>query len=334
MAHRSAGGVRARRARRRAGHAVSHGRLRRLSATSCRRAPTAARTSSSWPRSWPAGVRPPHNDDQRGMYERLLSATPGLDGEDDRQPLQGRELRRRARRPGPHLLPARGLTIVRDRGFGVPHIYGATRAAAMFGARLRRRRGPAVLHRRAAPRRPRAARARSPAARPATARMDEEQWRRALHRGRPGAPGRPARRALRRRGPQAAGATPSSYVAGVNAYIDEAQARPHEDARRVRRDRPAARPRPVEGHRHHRHRARWSAGSSARAAARSSRRWQLRRAFVARFGARRGPNAVARLGRARGPRRADDRALASASPTRRRRASRRAARSRSPTRAR
>ena len=41
------------------------------------------------------------------------------------------------------------MTIVRDSGFGVPHVYGKTRAGHDVRARLRGRRGPAVHHGRA-----------------------------------------------------------------------------------------------------------------------------------------------------------------------------------------
>jgi acyl-homoserine lactone acylase PvdQ len=81
------------------------------------------------------GARPPHNEDQRGMYARLLSAVPGVTpqtlgllykdssfgvapGDQDR-----------AYDPGQR----EGLTITRDSSFGVPHVYATTRSAAMFG---------------------------------------------------------------------------------------------------------------------------------------------------------------------------------------------------------
>ena len=70
--------------------------------------------------------------------------------------------------------PRADVTIVRDKGFGVPHVYGTTRDGAMFGARLRGRRGPPVLHGRAAPRRPR--RAVELRRRRRTQAMDAEQW--------------------------------------------------------------------------------------------------------------------------------------------------------------
>src|SRR4051812_13206464 len=79
------------------------------------------------------GTRPPHNDDQLGMYNDLLTA---------RRPLDQGSLERlfKDARFG---VPAGGaertysprgdVTIVRDAGFGVPHIYASTRAGALFG---------------------------------------------------------------------------------------------------------------------------------------------------------------------------------------------------------
>jgi acyl-homoserine lactone acylase PvdQ len=80
-----------------------------------------------------SGARPPHNNDQLGMYSSLTTAAPGI-----REPqipsffkdatfgvpsgdVAGTES------------PAPGVTIERDKRFGVPHIYGTTRAALMFG---------------------------------------------------------------------------------------------------------------------------------------------------------------------------------------------------------
>jgi acyl-homoserine lactone acylase PvdQ len=80
------------------------------------------------------GKRPPHFDDQLQKYVNLLYASPRL---------------RRAQlasyykdatfgvRPGAvesTVKPRPGVTIVRDRGFGVPHVYGKTRGDVVFGA--------------------------------------------------------------------------------------------------------------------------------------------------------------------------------------------------------
>ncbi len=79
------------------------------------------------------GARPRHNDDQREMYARLARTTPGVGREDLNRLFKDASF---GVIPGDEertYSPTEGLTIVRDRGFGVPHVYGETRAAAMFG---------------------------------------------------------------------------------------------------------------------------------------------------------------------------------------------------------
>jgi acyl-homoserine lactone acylase PvdQ len=83
------------------------------------------------------GTIPEHCDDQRLMYQNLIHATPGLQASeiDDYYKdgsfgvMQGDV--ERTYRPDPANHP--GLTIIRDAGYGVPHIYGATRSDVMFG---------------------------------------------------------------------------------------------------------------------------------------------------------------------------------------------------------
>jgi acyl-homoserine lactone acylase PvdQ len=81
---------------------------------------------------------PEHYDDQREMYGDLVFATPGLsaaaidqyfkDGSFGVKPADvGRSYQ-----PDPVNHP--GLTVIRDAGFGVPHVYGTTRSDVMFGA--------------------------------------------------------------------------------------------------------------------------------------------------------------------------------------------------------
>ncbi len=79
-----------------------------------------------------AGTYPPHVKDQLDMYGNLVYAVPGLtEGqlldfykdasfgvpEDDIDRVYS---------------PTAGVTVVRDRSFGVPHIFGTTRYATMF----------------------------------------------------------------------------------------------------------------------------------------------------------------------------------------------------------
>ena len=79
------------------------------------------------------GARPPHDSDQLQMYEDLVYATPGL------TEAQLTDFYKDATfgvEPGNverSYSPRNDVTIVRDQ-FGVPRIYGETRAGAMFGA--------------------------------------------------------------------------------------------------------------------------------------------------------------------------------------------------------
>lgn len=91
------------------------------------------------------GARPPHNNDQFGMYNDLVYATPGLQASqiDDyfkdasfgvKQGDVERSYTPQCALPtAPDSNACEQLRIVRDRGFGVPHLYGSTRAGAMFG---------------------------------------------------------------------------------------------------------------------------------------------------------------------------------------------------------
>jgi hypothetical protein len=79
------------------------------------------------------GARPPHDSDQLQMYEDLVYATPGLKksqlGDYYKDATFGVEPQNVERTYSPR----DDVTIVRDQ-FGVPRIYGSTRAGAMFGA--------------------------------------------------------------------------------------------------------------------------------------------------------------------------------------------------------
>jgi acyl-homoserine lactone acylase PvdQ len=80
------------------------------------------------------GARPPHDGDQLAPYTDLISASPTLDParlegffKDATFGVEDGEVE--------HTYSPRGdVTIQRDRGFGVPHIYGSSRDGAMFGA--------------------------------------------------------------------------------------------------------------------------------------------------------------------------------------------------------
>jgi hypothetical protein len=79
------------------------------------------------------GARPRHNDDQLRMYADLVYEAPGLVA--DRLPEFFKDASFGVR-PGDverRYSPRDDVTIVRDAGFGVPHVYGRTRDGAMFG---------------------------------------------------------------------------------------------------------------------------------------------------------------------------------------------------------
>ena len=98
------------------------------------------------------------------MYANLLYAAPGLK-RSDRQLLQGRDLRGEARRRREAPSSPRGdVTIVRDQLRRAAHLRRRPAPGAMFGAGLRGRRGPPLLHRRPAARRACASSRRSRAA--------------------------------------------------------------------------------------------------------------------------------------------------------------------------
>ena len=68
------------------------------------------------------------------MYGNLVYATPGLSAADIpnyfKDATFGVQPDEAERTYSP---PARDVTIVRDENFGVPHVYGKTRAGTMFG---------------------------------------------------------------------------------------------------------------------------------------------------------------------------------------------------------
>jgi acyl-homoserine lactone acylase PvdQ len=77
------------------------------------------------------GATVPHCCDQLGMYGDLVYATPGLRDvdryfKDATFGVRPDDVERR-------YSPRADVTIVRDKRFGVPHVYGATRDGAMFG---------------------------------------------------------------------------------------------------------------------------------------------------------------------------------------------------------
>jgi acyl-homoserine lactone acylase PvdQ len=79
------------------------------------------------------GARPEHNQDQLKMYENLVHAVPGLTAAQLPNFFKDATFGVKAGDAERTYSPRSDVTIVRDKGFGVPHIYGATRAGGMFG---------------------------------------------------------------------------------------------------------------------------------------------------------------------------------------------------------
>ena len=73
------------------------------------------------------------------MYADLVYGAPDLGERDLVEVLQGRHLRRAARGRREHYSPRDDVTIVRDKQFGIPHIYGVDAGGGGVRPRLRRR---------------------------------------------------------------------------------------------------------------------------------------------------------------------------------------------------
>jgi len=78
------------------------------------------------------GQRPPHADDQRDMYANLVGAAPNIGAADLPSFFKDATFGVLPQNAERTYSPRPDVTIVRDR-FGVPHIYGSTRAGTMFG---------------------------------------------------------------------------------------------------------------------------------------------------------------------------------------------------------
>src|SRR5437870_6999560 len=79
-----------------------------------------------------AGVYPPHFRDQLGMYGDLVYNTPGLTDSQLTQFYKDASFGVPESDIDRVYSPAHDVTVVRDKSFGVPHIFGTTRYATMF----------------------------------------------------------------------------------------------------------------------------------------------------------------------------------------------------------
>jgi acyl-homoserine lactone acylase PvdQ len=80
------------------------------------------------------GRLPPHFADQQPLYEDLLYAAPALTEAQIPSYFKDATFGVPAGEVESTVEPRPGATIVRDKAFGVPHVYGDTRADVMFGA--------------------------------------------------------------------------------------------------------------------------------------------------------------------------------------------------------
>jgi acyl-homoserine lactone acylase PvdQ len=79
------------------------------------------------------GTTVPHCCDQLPMYADLKYATPGLKAQDIPKYFKDSSFGVPPGAAEATYSPRSDVTIVRDRAFGVPHVYGRTRSGAMFG---------------------------------------------------------------------------------------------------------------------------------------------------------------------------------------------------------
>ena len=80
------------------------------------------------------GAIPPHFADQQPLYENLLYGSPTLTDEGVGAYFKDATFGVPAGQVASTIEPKSGVTIVRDSAYGVPHVYGDTRADTMFGA--------------------------------------------------------------------------------------------------------------------------------------------------------------------------------------------------------
>ncbi len=80
------------------------------------------------------GTLPPHFADQQPLYENLLYASPTLTDEQVPSYFKDASFGVPAGQLASTVEPRPGVVIQRDSAYGVPHIYGDTRADTMFGA--------------------------------------------------------------------------------------------------------------------------------------------------------------------------------------------------------
>jgi acyl-homoserine lactone acylase PvdQ len=79
-------------------------------------------------------TKPPHYADQQPLYENLLYGAPTLTDEQVPNYFKDATFGVAPTEVESTIEPRPGTTIIRDKAYGIPHIYGETRADTMFGA--------------------------------------------------------------------------------------------------------------------------------------------------------------------------------------------------------
>lgn len=78
--------------------------------------------------------QPEENHNQRGMYDRMVSVAPDVTRRNLTRLFKDASFGVPADKIADRYSPRDGVTILRDRPYRVPHVYGATRADTLFGA--------------------------------------------------------------------------------------------------------------------------------------------------------------------------------------------------------
>ena len=80
------------------------------------------------------GMEWEHNTDQAPLYEKMVQGAPGITEDKLSEYFKDAAFGVKPDDIAEEYSPREGVTVLRDTGFGVPHVYGATRADVMFGA--------------------------------------------------------------------------------------------------------------------------------------------------------------------------------------------------------
>ena len=215
--------------------ALRHQRRRRLSQRPAARRGRHRQRAAARAASRPTARGPRTGTDQQPLYDGLLYASPTLTHDDVAKYFKdatfGVQATATSHRPSS---PRPGVTIVRDKQLRRPAHLRRHRADVEFGAGYAGAAGPPVPDGRPAPHRPRAAvvvrRRLGGQPRDGPHAVGD----RALHRGRPAEADRPRARASTAPRRAAGRSDVNAFVAGINAYIDEALLDPTQAAGRVR----------------------------------------------------------------------------------------------------